>query len=287
MTNSYTFQCADLTATPASENFPSNITVTASSAYNPSPMTIYFTTNGTLPTTNSTVYTSPISVTNTETLTFLGTRAGYLPEYVTNTYTYAPGCVVTPASGTYYQGITVTMTAYVTNSAIFYRINGGTWSNYTAPVSLNGYGTGQASIDYYTQTGTVLSPTNTVVYGFAVAPLTVSPAGGNISSPITATASMASPGASIYYAVDYYGNTPTVGNATNLYTGPITVTNTAYFLFNGVEPGYAGAQATVIYSGTAAAADHPYSIEHILESGHHLHSVRPPRDGLRLEHRAA
>ena len=249
VTNSYTFQCADLTATPASENFPSNITVTASSAYNPSPMTIYFTTNGTLPATNSTVYTSPISVTNTETLTFLGTRAGYLPEYVTNTYTYAPGCVVTPASGTYYQGITVTMTAYVTNSAIFYRINGGTWSNYTAPVSLNGYGTGQASIDYYTQTGTVLSPTNTVVYDFAVAPLTVSPAGGNISSPITVTASTASPGASIYYAVDYYGNTPSVGNATNLYTGPITVTNTAYFLFNGVEPGYAGAQATVIYSG--------------------------------------
>jgi hypothetical protein len=142
VTNAYTFQCADLSVTPASMNFSFPMAVQAASGSNPKPMTIFYTSDGTLPTTNSALYTGAISVSNTITLRFLGTRLGYLPQYVDRQYNYAPGCTISPPTSTNSQAITVTITPVNGNSAIYFRLNGGAWTNYANPFTLDGYAGG-------------------------------------------------------------------------------------------------------------------------------------------------
>ena len=253
VSSAYAFQVTDLTITPPSENFGNPITVTASGAYNPLPLVINYTTDGTTPTTASQLYTTPIAVTNTTTLNFLGTRQGYAPEYVNGQYNYAPGVAVTPGTSTNNQAITIAMTNDAGVAVIYYRFNGGSWSNYVAPIMVDGYGEGTLTLDAYATTGTNNSVTNTYVYTFQVGSIAVTPASENLSGTIIVTAATATPGAAISYAEDLLGNTALLANATNLYTGPITVTNTACFLFNGTKTGYLSAQASAVYSGQLPA----------------------------------
>ena len=252
-TNSYTFQVADLAVNPPGGSFANPLTVTASAGSNPLPLTIYYTTDGTTPTASSLLYTNSLTVTNTTTLQFMGARQGYAPEYVTRQYNYAPGVTVTPGTSTNTQAITITFATNSGSSIAYYRFNGGTWSNYTSPITADGCGSGTLSMDVYAVTGPVCSATNTYVYTFQLAPLAVSPASENLSGPISVSATTATPGASISYAEDLFGNNPTLASATNLYTGAITVTNTACFLFNATKSGYISTQAATIYSGQLPA----------------------------------
>ena len=248
-TNSYSFQVSDLAVTPPSENFVNPLTVTASAASNPLPLTIYYTTDGSTPTTSSTAYTSPLTVTNTTTLQFMGVRQGYAPEYVSRQYNFAPGVTVTPGTSTNTLAISITFTTNSGNSVAYYRFNGGAWNNYSAPISVDGYGSGTLSMDVYAVTGPIYSSTNTYVYTFQVGAITVSPASENLGGPISVTAATSTPGASLYYAEDLLGNNPTLASATNLYTGAITVTNTVCFLFSAAKAGYMSELATSVYSG--------------------------------------
>lgn len=248
----YAFQVADLKVTPENQLFSDPFQVAASQNSNPKPMTIYYTEDGSAPTTNSLVYTNAITVTNTVTLRFSGWRQGYAPQYVHRTYTYAPGLAISPLSGTNSSGITVTMTPYQTNSAIYYSINDSNWTPYAGPFGIDGASNGVAVVKAYAVTGPTISPTNTVTYAFKVAGLTVIPASQNLNGSVSVTAATTTPAASIYYANgNDGGETPPAAAITNLYTGAITVNQTKALIFEGRKAGYLPSdQVLRVYSAT-------------------------------------
>ena len=283
VTNAYTFQCADLSVTPASMNFSFPMSVQAASGSNPKPMTIFYTSDGTLPTTNSALYTGALSVSNTITLRFLGTRPGYLPQYVDRQYNYAPGCTISPPTSTNSQAITVTITPVNGNSAIYFRLNGGAWTNYANPFTLDGYAAGSALMEVYTVTGPYASATNQTTYTFQVAPISVSPPSGDPTGGISVTAATATPAASLYYGCSYTGDIPGDSSLTNLYTGPVSLTNTAVLLFEGRKSGYLSSPVHQHLLRQIAAAGLPDPLRHVHQPNHGRGAIRAGRGQFRLD----
>ena len=112
---------------PAAGTFSSSQTVTITDGTAKS--TIYYTTNGTMPTTSSTKYTGAITVSATTTLEAMATAAGYTNSAVaTATYTIVPPPpatpVILPVGGTYPAGQLVTITDSAAGASIYYTTDG-------------------------------------------------------------------------------------------------------------------------------------------------------------------
>src|SRR6202166_4982684 len=92
-------QVATPTFSPAAGSYSSTQTVSISTT-SPAPTTIYYTTDGTTPTTNSPVYSAPITVSTTETVKAYATKSGYFDSNVaTAVYTIGSGGGVGFGSG--------------------------------------------------------------------------------------------------------------------------------------------------------------------------------------------
>ena len=92
--------------------------------------TIYYTTNGTTPTTSSTVYSGAITVSATETLEAIAVETGYTNSAVaTAAYTInplLPAPTFSPAAGTYTTSQSVTISDATAGTTIYYTTNGTT-----------------------------------------------------------------------------------------------------------------------------------------------------------------
>jgi len=107
--------------------------------------TIYYTTNGTTPTTSSAVYTAPITVSSTETLEAIAVETGYTSSAVaTATYAIAsilPAPTFSVAAGTYTTTQSVAISDATPGATIYYTTNGTMPSTssttYTAPISVS------------------------------------------------------------------------------------------------------------------------------------------------------
>lgn len=107
--------------------------------------TIYYTIDGTMPTTNSNIYKASITVNETETINALAEATGFfLSPVATATYTIdarAAGPDLSPAPGTYTTAQSVTISDTTKNSTIYYTTNGTTPTHnsqvYTAPVGVS------------------------------------------------------------------------------------------------------------------------------------------------------
>ena len=106
--------------------------------------TIYYTTDGTTPSTASTVYSSPISVIKNTTIQAISTASGALPSAVASaTYNLAPQ-VATPTfsvpNGTYSVMQTVSISDATPNSIIYYTTDGSTPTTsskvYSSPITI-------------------------------------------------------------------------------------------------------------------------------------------------------
>ena len=107
--------------------------------------TIYYTTNGSTPTTLSPQYNGPISVNSTETISAIAAGGGYSPSTVASaTYTiHLPSAatpIFSPAPGTYTSVQSVTITDSTPGTTIYYAINATPTkasTAYTGPVSVS------------------------------------------------------------------------------------------------------------------------------------------------------
>jgi hypothetical protein len=128
----YTIGGAPTAATPAfspvAGTYTSPQTVALSDST--SGATLYYTTNGTTPTTSSTKYSGPITVASTETLKAIAVASGYANSAVaTATYTIN-ATPATPtfsvAGGTYASALTVSISDASSGATIYYTTNGTT-----------------------------------------------------------------------------------------------------------------------------------------------------------------
>ncbi len=108
--------------------------------------TIYYTTNGTTPTTSSTEYIGPVTVGSTETIEAIATASGYSTSAVASaTYTInlpeAATPTFSPAAGTYTSAQTVTIGDSTPNATIYYTTNGATPTTssavYSGPITVS------------------------------------------------------------------------------------------------------------------------------------------------------
>ena len=101
---------------------------------------IRYTTDGTPPTIYSTIYSSPISISSTETVQAIAIASGYLNSTATSaSYSITvPAATPTfsPAPGSYTNPVIVTISDATKGATIFYNTDGITWNVYSGPITV-------------------------------------------------------------------------------------------------------------------------------------------------------
>ena len=247
------------TFSPAPGTYTSAQTVTLSDWTSGS--TIYYTTNGTTPTTSSAVYSSPIQVSATETIEAMAAASGFANSAVASgVYTIAPLAATptfSPAGGTFTTSQTVTISDTTSGATIYYTTNGTTpttnSSVYSSAITVSAASEtleAIATANGYTQS-TVASAV------FFINPVSTpgfNPAGGTYSSAQTVTISDATSGSTIYYTTN--GSMPTTNSS--IYSSAITVSVTETVQAIATHSGFTslvGEAAYTIDSGTAGTCD--------------------------------
>jgi hypothetical protein len=203
---------------------------------------IYYTLDGSTPSSASTLYTGPIAVSSSSTLKAVAILAGLTSTTASATYTInasttpsgnpPPAPVITPASGTYTSPQSVTLADTAQGAAIYYTVDGSTPSSastaYTGPIAVSSSVTLKAIAVLAGLTSTTASATYTISASPTPpsgnnpppAPV-ITPASGTYTTAQLVTLTDTASGAIIHYTVD--GSTPY--SASPAYTGPITVSS--------------------------------------------------------------
>jgi N-acetylneuraminic acid mutarotase len=228
---------------------------------------IYYTTDGSTPTTSSTLYSGPIQVSTSETVQAMAAAPGYINSSVASaTYTLLtapPPPVFSLASGSYSSLQTLAISDANFAATIFYTTDGSQPSlkstMYTAPISLSSSQTVAAfaylrgmtvvgniasvfTLGYFQSA--VASATYTINLPQAATPTFSVPA-GSYTSAQTVTISDITAGATIYYTTD--GTTPTTQST--VYAGPISISASETVQAIATATGYSqSALATAAYT---------------------------------------
>ncbi len=219
--------------------------------------TIHYTTNGTTPTTSSTIYTDPISVSATETVKAIAVRSGSTNSAVaTAAYTIMrvlPTPTFSPVAGTYTTAQSVTISNATSGATIHYTTNGTTpttsSTKYSEPISVRATETIEAIA---VESGYTDSAVGKAAYTIAAAAPTFSPVAGTYKTAQSVMISDATSGATIYYTTN--GTMPTTSSTR--YTGPISVSSTETISAIAKAPGYV-ASPEVVANYTINSADTP------------------------------
>src|SRR5580700_10796979 len=218
---------------------------------------IYYTTNGTTPSVNSTLYTGAIAVSSSMTIEAIAVASGYSASPVASgAYVIAPPAAAPtfqPTPGTYNAAQSVTLSSTTPGFSIHYTTNGTTPSVsstlYSGAIAVTSSMTIEAIA---VASGYSASPVASGAYMIgtpATAP-TFTPAGGTYTSTQLVTLSSTTPGFSIYYTTN--GTTPSASSTP--YTGPITVSSSmtieAVALASGYLTSPVASAAYVINTGT-------------------------------------
>ena len=225
---------------------------------------IYYTTDGTTPTTSSPQYTtSPISVTAaSQTINAMAVASGSLNSAVAVSNYIIGSAVPAPTfsqpSGNYSNSV-ITISDSAPGATIYYTTNGATPTTsstpYTIAIPLNAVGTITLKA-IAVLNGFTTSPVTTVIYHIqpAMAKPTFSLPWGTYSETQTVSISDTSKNAIIYYTTD--GSTPTMSST--LYSGPVTISSTTTLNAIAWAPGFANSSLTsAVYTIDPAALPSP------------------------------
>ncbi|MEO8661155.1 MAG: chitobiase/beta-hexosaminidase C-terminal domain-containing protein, partial [Bryobacteraceae bacterium] len=222
-TATYTLRAATPTFAPAAGTYSSARSVVLSDA---SPgVTVYYTTNGSTPTTASTPYAGGIPVTATITIKAIAAATGWTSSAVaTAAYTLrAATPTFSPAAGTFGAPQSVVLLDASPGVTIYYTTNGSTpttsSTSYTGPIPVSATTTIKAIA---VATGWTSSAVASAAYTLRANAPTFGLAAGTYTGPQSIALSDTSPGVTIYYTTN--GNNPTT--ASTPYSGPIPVTAT-------------------------------------------------------------
>ena len=261
----YTISAVPVVATPTFSPPPGPYTATQPVTIfdTTSGATIYYTTNGTMPTTSSTAYSGPITVSSTETLEAIAAAPGDTPSGVASAaYTIGPALpsvatpTFSPAAGSYSSAQTVTVSDATSGATINYTTDGSiptTLSTaYTGPITVSKTEVVQAiAAAAGDSNSAVASAAYTIVpVPPTVATPTFSPPAGAYTSAQVVTIADTTSGAIIYYTMD--GSTPTTSSTR--YSSPIMVSSTETLEAIAAAAGDSNsAVASAAYTITAAA----------------------------------
>ncbi|MBV8674915.1 MAG: chitobiase/beta-hexosaminidase C-terminal domain-containing protein [Acidobacteriaceae bacterium] len=263
--NTSSSPAAKPTFSPAGGSYTSNQSVTIKDTT--SGAKIYYTTDGTTPTTASTQYAGPITVASNQTINAIAASSGHSNSPVaTAAYTITgtlPAPTFSVPGGTYSAAQTVTISDATAGTKIYYTTDGTPPSTsaalYKGAITVSssetleaiavktGYSNSNVAIAAYT--------INSSCYMcYAAATPTFSIAGGTYSGTQTVSIADATAGATIYYTTD--GSTPTTSST--VYTGPVTVSSTQTVQAIAVETGYTNSGvASATYTISAGGSNPP------------------------------
>jgi sugar lactone lactonase YvrE len=214
------------TFTPVAGTYSNAQSVTISCATNGA--TIYYTTDGLIPSNSSPQYSAPINVATNMTVQAYAVSAGlYDSDVGSATYNITSSATVatptfSPAAGTYSAAQSVSIACTTSGATIYYTTDGSTPTmsspQYSSPISVTSSRTLKA---YACHAGMSSSAVATAAYTImtTVATPTFNPAAGIYSNAQSVTISSTTAGATIYYTTD--GSTPTMSSPQ--YSSPISV----------------------------------------------------------------
>jgi len=238
--------------------------------------TIYYTTDGSTPTTSSRVYSAAIPVAVTTTINAIATASGYSNSSVsTAVYTIslaASGPTFTPPPGIYTSAQSVTLADSTAGATIYYTTDGSTPTTssavYSSPITVTNAKTTIQAIA--TASGYTTSTVTAGMYDIqlpAVATPAISPAGGTFTTAQTVTLSDTAPGATIYYTTN--GSTPTTSSTR--YSAPFTVSAPGMTIVNAIAvvPGSPNSKVAMVTFNLPAASlpNYTYSNVQIVGGG--------------------
>jgi hypothetical protein len=250
----YTVTTPTPTISPASGTVPLGQPITISDSLPGA--TIYYTTNGTGPTTASPVYSGPIAITQSTNVMAIAVGPGLSASAMASVgYTASvPAPVISPNGGPIQLGQQITITESLAGATIYYTTNGATPTTastvYTGPITLSG---ASNVVAMATATNLANSTATSAAFTTTLTAPTISPASRGFWPSLTVTLSSATSGAAIYYTVD--GSTPTTSST--LYTAPITVTSSTILKAITTAAGYTdspSASATYIIGSDSTSS---------------------------------
>ncbi len=212
--------------------------------------TIYYTTDGSFPNpATSDVYSAPLSVTSSQTISTIAVKNGYTDSNeVFNEYTMEVAPVTfTPNGGTYNNDLAaVTLSTNTTDATIHYTTDNTTPTTgspiYGAPLSVTSDQTIRAIAvkNGYAGTGVF-----TASYAFQVAEVDFSVAPGSYTQSFNVALTTTTTGAAVHYTLD--GSEPTASSPT--YSGSIPIQETTTLRARAFRNGYtAGPISTAAYT---------------------------------------
>jgi hypothetical protein len=218
--------------------------------------TIYYTTDGTTPTANSTVYSgTAITVASTATIEAIATASGYTQSAVaTAAYTINLPAVAAPtfsvAAGTYSTGQTVTISDTTPGATIYYTTNG------TAPSTSSTVYNGAITVAATETLEALATASGYSASAVATATYTITqPVAPSFTISSTTTPQTVQPGGAATYSITVTAQNGTFPNPVTLTASGLPAGATATFLPPSITPGSSSASsALTIQTANPAAA---------------------------------